>query len=122
MKPGGNFQARPRAHPPCLRLDAHGEGIGQVEHRADRRRKGQGEGAVCAPALRMLAMRAIGRGGDGVAHTPALTVHDRVQVPHGIHLLSNNTTHLRTLENSQHSGEHQLRLLYFHSRLVGRDS
>ena len=32
----------------------------------DRRRKGQGEGAVCAPALRMLAMRVIGRGGDGV--------------------------------------------------------
>mmetsp|Transcript_75247 Transcript_75247/g.179673 ORF Transcript_75247/g.179673 Transcript_75247/m.179673 type:complete len:217 (+) Transcript_75247:429-1079(+) len=35
----------------------------------------------------MLAVRAIRRGGDGVARTPALTVHDGVQVPHRIHLL-----------------------------------
>lgn len=45
---------------------------------------GHGIGAVGPPALRMLTMRAVGRGGDGVAHTPALAIHNRVVVPQQI--------------------------------------
>mmetsp|Transcript_75237 Transcript_75237/g.179624 ORF Transcript_75237/g.179624 Transcript_75237/m.179624 type:complete len:296 (+) Transcript_75237:207-1094(+) len=45
------------------------------------------EGAVCAPAFWMLTMRPVGGGGDGVAHAPALSVHNGVHVPHSVHLL-----------------------------------
>ena len=73
-----------------LGFQVHHQGVVQVEHWVAGRLGGEGEAAVGTPALGMLTMRSVGRGGDGVAHTPTLSVNDGVQVPDRIHLLEIN--------------------------------
>mmetsp|Transcript_99228 Transcript_99228/g.137880 ORF Transcript_99228/g.137880 Transcript_99228/m.137880 type:complete len:220 (-) Transcript_99228:114-773(-) len=63
----------------------HYQAVVQVQHWAAWGLQWEWKGSIGSPALRMLSVRTIRRGGDCVSYTPALTIDNGVHVPHGIH-------------------------------------